>query len=533
MESKMDLSDVHDIRHIMEVLRFPSRFSPKGIDGYHNDAVLKFVEVQGQIKNRDRKAFPFHIIKGVRTIVSELLSGFKLNYDSPGFTSGSSRDATRTLASKVKALQEYDGRVLPESYSIAPRPAYNGSNLNDARIVDLSTVNKNYKQKRLIAPELVSTQYRAIGIKDELRRCIERYQRRHKCLLTCYENQDINRFHALLGSTFSEGAKAVATIDFSMASDRISKSLILDVFPCEICRELEAVWPLHYIANKQLPRLMYSFSTMGNGITWDCMDVLFIALAIYTVELYCNVTRVKSSAQRRKYMDSIKVFGDDVIIHTDIAETFIDICNRLGLKVNVDKSFYDPDCKFRESCGGDYFCGFDISAKYWPRHDLSIEMDNDGNISASGVVPDIRDSYTGDQLDWISSVISLEHRLYEYPRCRNFLCGIIFGVCPSFTTSLPDDVEASDLWFPIESTLKKRVPGTDQEIEAHMHLEPKRVRYPEHTIQNWRNGLSLYYYYRFLKYGPRYSSPLDELLGVSEPLFSVADFGPRDLIWTI
>jgi len=33
----------------------------------------------------------------------------------------------------------------------------------------------------------------------------------------------------------------------------------------------------------------------------------------------------------------------------------------LGFRVNRDKSFYDPDCWFRESCGGEYCDGFDVT----------------------------------------------------------------------------------------------------------------------------------------------------------------------------
>jgi hypothetical protein len=535
MASHLDFShEIDALRKLHTFLKFPSRFSPVGIDGYTADACSEFVTIQGRIKGRDHFSNPSHIILELRKIARDICKGFNLHYDSFGYTSGAARDSERFLSTKVKALMNYDGRCLPESYSIKPVPSFIDTNDHIlSRTVTLTGVNKNYKIKRIVAPEVVATQYRAIGIKDELRRCVLRYQKKRQLELTCYDDQSLQRNKAFLGSVPVFGCSqpkpsAYATIDFSRASDYISKSLILDIFPSDISREIEAVWPLHYEYNGIRP--MYSFSTMGNAITWDLMNILFICIGIYSIDTYCSLARCTKAA-RRVYLETLSVFGDDVILHNDIAEFFIDICQRLGLKVNVDKSYY-TDIHYRESCGEEYFSGFNISAKYWPRHDIVIPVDREGNIHALDSFNDRVDQYTGEHLDWLSSIVSLERRLYEYPTCRNFLCDIVFAVCPQFTTSLCGDDSTVDLWYPFEITHTVSIPGTQHTREEHIQLVPVRSTTPIHVIENRKHGMESYYYQKFLKYGPNFLSELDRLLGVSSPFYSESDFIPQKVHWS-
>jgi len=55
----------------------------------------------------------------------------------------------------------------------------------------------------------------------------------------------------------------------------------------------------------------------------------------------------------------VRVYGDDLIVPVDYVRSVIDVLELLGFKVNTGKSFWNG--KFRESCGGDYYDGEDVT----------------------------------------------------------------------------------------------------------------------------------------------------------------------------
>jgi len=163
--------------------------------------------------------------------------------------------------------------------------------------------------------------------------------------------QPINQALAKRGSISGD----LATIDLKSASDMISVDLVRSLFPdswfrllCHL-RSSEIEVPGH--GQKQL----YMISTMGNGFTFPLMTLVIAAL-IYGFR-----------AQRRGptlFIDwsSTAVFGDDIIIPSDEYVGFVDVLGKAGLIVNHDKSYSAGP--FRESCGGDYFEGYDVTPFY-------------------------------------------------------------------------------------------------------------------------------------------------------------------------
>lgn len=148
---------------------------------------------------------------------------------------------------------------------------------------------------------------------------------------------------------------SLATIDLRSASDLISVDLVRTLLPpewfrflCEIRSGLIDV-PGH--GEVQLNMI----STMGNGFTFPLMTLILTSL-IYGFR-----------AQRRGpnlYVDwkTTAVYGDDIIIPTREFEGFVDVLARVGLVVNTDKSYSTGS--FRESCGGDYYEGYDVTPFY-------------------------------------------------------------------------------------------------------------------------------------------------------------------------
>jgi hypothetical protein len=96
-------------------------------------------------------------------------------------------------------------------------------------------------------------------------------------------------------------------------------------------------------------------STMGNGFTFPLMTMTIVAL-IYAYR--------RLNGGPNLYIDwkSTCVFGDDIIIPTQEYSICVDTLSRAGLVVNTDKSYSSGP--FRESCGGDYYEGYDVTPVY-------------------------------------------------------------------------------------------------------------------------------------------------------------------------
>jgi len=198
---------------------------------------------------------------------------------------------------------------------------------------EVITVPKNAKTDRVIAIEPGFNIWFQKAIGSMIRR---RLQRRGVNLNSQNRNQQL----ALLGSKAGE----LATVDFSSASDSISKELVRTLVSprwlqiMEICRSATGV-------QDGTPFLWNKFSSMGNGFSFEVESLIFYAAALAV----CEYAEVSTS--------EISVFGDDVIIPSSCFELFEKFCEFLGFRVNKKKSYSSG--YFRESCGSHYFSGLD------------------------------------------------------------------------------------------------------------------------------------------------------------------------------
>jgi len=154
--------------------------------------------------------------------------------------------------------------------------------------------------------------------------------------------QDRNQQLARKGSLDS----SLATVDFSSASDTISKELVRAVLPphwlslMEVCRS-----HCGFIEDKLVH--WEKFSSMGNGFTFELESLIFYSAAFVCCEY------LKLSTQE------VSVYGDDVLLPSHAFDLFSEFSTFLGFQVNPDKSF-DSSSPFRESCGSYYYSGVDI-----------------------------------------------------------------------------------------------------------------------------------------------------------------------------
>jgi hypothetical protein len=140
----------------------------------------------------------------------------------------------------------------------------------------------------------------------------------------------------------------LATLDLSSASDSISCRLVEECLP--------TLW-WSFLSDLRSPRTLIEgewhenemFSSMGNGFTFELESLLFYAFA-------------RATAWSLGVPGIISVYGDDIIVPTEIAHELTFVLQVLGFATNIDKSFIDGP--FRESCGGHFISGFDVTPFY-------------------------------------------------------------------------------------------------------------------------------------------------------------------------
>lgn len=153
----------------------------------------------------------------------------------------------------------------------------------------------------------------------------------------------LQSLHKVWARRYSK-TKTHVTADLSAASDSFTWELIARLVPRK--------W-LHILAKGRLTTVtisgknykLESFMTMGIGFTFPLQTLLFYSIVKATMELSGVYGRVS-------------VYGDDLIYPTRVHRFVSQIFTDIGFILNDDKTFVRHD--FRESCGGDYYCGHDV-----------------------------------------------------------------------------------------------------------------------------------------------------------------------------
>ena len=163
-----------------------------------------------------------------------------------------------------------------------------------------------------------------------------------------------------------------ATLDLSSASDRLSCDLVHKIFRCapKFRKALfDARTQTTEICGETIK--LAKFATQGSATTFPLQCYIFtiisIAATMYSTVLTDedeNPVHLPLADGSVKYVvkrirGRVRTFGDDIILPSDAACYAIRILTLSGLKVNTDKSFTTGP--FRESCGGDYFLGNNVT----------------------------------------------------------------------------------------------------------------------------------------------------------------------------
>lgn len=177
------------------------------------------------------------------------------------------------------------------------------------------------------------------------------------------KDQTRNQHLALLGSYNSDRDDPV-TIDLSMASDCNSIELVRELLPPEWFELLDSLRAREG-RYKDRAFVWEKFSSMGNGFTFELESMIFYALAQSVGDIIGTTARFADTyGQRYKYAYT-SVFGDDIIVPSEVAAHLIRVLRFCGFRANDDKTYLEGP--FRESCGKDYWNGVDVRAFYFKR----------------------------------------------------------------------------------------------------------------------------------------------------------------------
>lgn len=208
------------------------------------------------------------------------------------------------------------------------------------------TVPKNAKTDRVIATEPDWSMFFQLGMGAAIRRRLQRVgllrsPRIGEAVSPETDAQSRQQMYARIGSR--DGS--YATIDLKAASDTISLAVCDLLLPAPVFRMLcQLRSPVGDVDGQ---RIVYEkISSMGNGYTFELETSLFWAISSVVAD-----------------SEDVHVYGDDIIVPQSTASAVIEALRLFGFVANPKKTHITGP--FRESCGGHYFKGTDVTPPYF------------------------------------------------------------------------------------------------------------------------------------------------------------------------
>jgi hypothetical protein len=342
--------DVYAAKRLIQLFSYTSRLSLVEID-LTQQMLDDYMAIEDQLV----EDHPDHLVSRLNKVIRRWMTPFAPDKIRPGHGPGGVAGHGRcSIETKYKDLAT-DNYL---EYAFGDPVWVQGpirSNLD--RISETIFVAKSYKTFRTISMEPATLQYFQQGVWKVIDRQVasSRYLRNR----IGFHEQERNQRLAKQGSIFRD----FATIDLSAASDSVGYKLVKKLF--------RGTWVLRYLvtlrSNKTLLPdgrviALKKFAPMGSALCFPIETIIFAAICeIVTRDYHVN--------------GKFSVFGDDIIVPTQCVDKTMSILETLGFRVNRDKSFYQEDCWFRESCGHEYTDGFDVTPMRVSRKYAHVERE--------------------------------------------------------------------------------------------------------------------------------------------------------------
>lgn len=224
------------------------------------------------------------------------------------------------------------------------------------RPVKVVHVPKTLRSPRIIAEEPTCMQYMQQGLLRKMVSELENPRRLSSSFLGFtdqFPNQELARVGSLQGH--------LATLDLKEASDRVPYLLVRSLF--SRWKWLDAAFDATRSTRAEIPDIGVSipdlrkFASMGSATCFPVEAMVFLTIVFMGIAESAGVPLSRSFIQ--KHRGKVRVYGDDLIVPVDSVSCVISNLEAFGLRVNRDKSFWNG--KFRESCGGDFYDGQNVT----------------------------------------------------------------------------------------------------------------------------------------------------------------------------
>lgn len=269
----------------------------------------------------------------------------------PHHSSGAVADCTRSTAMKYQhigmddklryLLNKCPSVELPRDFSLFSRTS------------KLICVPKSTTKLRTICSEPATLQWAQQGFKDG----IVDYIHSHP-----YLKRRIDLRHSELNSDLAwEGSigGSFATIDLSDASDSVSFRHVCAWFDKSALREiLHCTRSSHVCLPDATILELNKFAPMGSSLNFPVECLVFCAIVEAAIMSVGGVPRYS------RY----RVYGDDIVVEQEYAKAVMERLQKNGFIPNYSKSFFTSNSPyFRESCGGEFLDGRDVTPIRIPR----------------------------------------------------------------------------------------------------------------------------------------------------------------------
>lgn len=355
---------------------FLTRLSLRSVD-YSDVTIQGYLDLEEKLR---KNVISDRTMEELNTIVKEWFSGFSLERPLPAHGSGAVAFMGRASLYEKYSNLRYDRRL---EYYLKDFPDWKNPLLRSVRaeefpfrVAQLALVPKSITANRTICCENVTLQYFQKGIASQLQSfCHTSYISPAKALglrdehgylrdisalnsHVNFQNQDINREWARLGSKDN----SYATIDLSNASDSVSLRLAKRMFKgTKLLRYIITTRSDEFMLPDGTCHVFQKLYPSGAALCFPIELIIFLAV--------CELAVRRSTVPRTQ--DEYRAFGDDIIIRPRFVGQLIDILAECGFTTNTSKSFiFGP---FRESCGGEYYRGWDVSPLRISRKFRSID----------------------------------------------------------------------------------------------------------------------------------------------------------------
>jgi len=364
---------VHSIRSIRQISRAHKKVFENCSEERIEAAMSRFVEVDRALSGVKYPAYMYalseiaHFLFG--EIVGNSISSIVSYKHGPG-----------AVAERYDSLERWDFPVISDKVESLVgaetfRATWQSLQTDYPEIGEiparLVAVPKTAVKPRLISIEPSYNQFLQQGLMVELKNEMSRYP---VCNITDQQrNQDLARSGSITGR--------LATIDLSDASDRVHYGLLKEMFSWNptFVEFLDATRS-RAVQTPSGDLLINKFASMGSALTFPVETMFFLAIVVYTM---CENVGDFSRRTVKGFLtdERIGVYGDDIIVPVSVVPKLMTHLEECGLAVNSDKSFSTGG--FRESCGGDYWRGYNITPVYVRRRMPSSTRDVTELVSLS------------------------------------------------------------------------------------------------------------------------------------------------------